>query len=131
MLKKEDYLREQMEKEKAEIAEDVATKLEEDEAKFKDVDAEDQKQPAGKLVVAEEKAMGRVQRDALALFFKSFGSPFVWVAVTAIQWSGMILAIVQTWFLGYWSDQYNYHLPSEVPTYRYLPIISRFLWTYS
>ena len=121
VLQKDVHLREQMEKEKREIDEDIETKLEEEDtkgdAKAKATDTED-KTSAGKLVVAEEKAMGRVKLSAIMLYVNAVGGAFVWFSVVGIRWLGIAIMLFQSWFLGYWSNQYNIHPPSEVPTYK-------------
>lgn len=115
VLKSNSRLRSQMEKELLEIGEDVETKLEEttkDDAK----DTEASKKSAGKLVVAEEKIVGRVSVAAIMLFFRSMGGPITWTAIIGIFVFSIWVMILQSWFLGYWSNQYTIRPPSEVPT---------------
>ena len=81
------------------------------------------KKVAGKLVVAEEKAMGHVRWAALMLFIAGVGTPLVWAAFTAIQWTSLLMFIGQTWFMGYWSSQYEIRPPSEVPAMLYVPFL--------
>ncbi|KAI5122640.1 hypothetical protein M0805_008724 [Coniferiporia weirii] len=106
VLKKDHQLRVQVEKELEEVSEDVEDKLDEGEKPGgKDgADTDNAKKDVGKLVVAEEKAMGRVEMAALML------------------WFSIAVMILQTWFVGYWSSQYERHTASEVPVVKYLGI---------
>lgn len=118
VLQRNSRLRSQMEKERLEIGEDVETKLEEttkDDSKNTDAS----KKTAGKLVVAEEKAMGRVNSAAVMLFIGSMGGPLVWTGIIGAFWFSILVMIFQGWFLGYWSNQYTLRDPSDVPTMKY------------
>lgn len=71
----------------------------------------------GKLVVAEEVAVGHVTWRSVKLLLSSLGGDhtilfftFVMAAFVLNEWS----ITFQTWFLGYWGSQYETHLPSEV-----------------
>jgi ABC-type microcin C transport system duplicated ATPase subunit YejF len=68
----------------------------------------------GKLVIPEEKAIGRVEFAAFALFLRAIGSPFVWAGFTTFFWSATLFDVGKTWYIGYWSSQYEGRLPSEV-----------------
>ncbi|KAJ7465185.1 hypothetical protein FB451DRAFT_1488697 [Mycena latifolia] len=83
--------------------------------------ADESKVTKGKLVVAEEIAIGHVGWTALNLYFAGMGGGHVVlffatlvVAVVATEVSNA----VQTWFLGYWASQYGQGTP--VPVGRYL-----------
>lgn len=71
----------------------------------------------GKLVMAEEIAVGHVARRAFMLFFRALGGrmPFVFITLWVF---GMIcvwgLDTFSIWFLGYWSTQYKTHNPEDV-----------------
>ena len=113
VLKKDARLRAQVEKEKEEVEEDIETKLDESKA---DKDAQEgDKKAAGKLVVAEEKAMGRVELAAVLLYTASIGGATAWTLILGSRLFGQALYIVGPWFVGYWSSQYETHAPSEVP----------------
>jgi ABC-type multidrug transport system ATPase subunit len=104
VLKMDVKLRKQIEQERAD--EDGGDKEGSDA-----VEADDGK---GKLVVPEEKAIGRVEFAAFALFLRAVGSPFMWAAFIAFFWSATLFTISKTWYVGYWSSQYEGRLPSEV-----------------
>ncbi|KZV73085.1 ATP-binding cassette transporter [Peniophora sp. CONT] len=64
----------------------------------------------GKLVVAEEVALGHVTWSALNLFFSALGgahSTLFWTAFLGLLALSQILAAAQTWELGYWAEQYT------------------------
>ncbi|KZV91533.1 P-loop containing nucleoside triphosphate hydrolase protein [Exidia glandulosa HHB12029] len=62
---------------------------------------------SGKLIVAEEIATGHVSWPALALYFKSLGGAGFWlVYLTCLAVSNFVI-VMQTWFLGYWAQQYE------------------------
>ncbi|KAJ6589838.1 P-loop containing nucleoside triphosphate hydrolase protein [Mycena vulgaris] len=77
----------------------------------------------GKLIVAEEIAIGHVTWSALNLYFSGMGGGH-----TVIFFGILMVAIVtieansafQTWFLGYWASQYGHGTP--VAVWRYLGI---------
>jgi ABC-type multidrug transport system ATPase subunit len=72
----------------------------------------------GKLIIPEEKAIGRVEFAAYALFLKAIGSPLEWTAFLIFFWFGTLLDVSMTWYVGYWSSQYEGKLPSEVNSSR-------------
>lgn len=114
VLKKDSRLRKQAED--ASKITDVETELEEKEKdKEADKDADKTKKAAGKLVVAEEKAMGRVKWSALKLFIDGVGNVWIWIALIAVFWSSMFVNIYQRWVMAWWTTQYETHAPSEVP----------------
>ncbi|KAJ6589849.1 P-loop containing nucleoside triphosphate hydrolase protein [Mycena vulgaris] len=71
----------------------------------------------GKLIVAEEIAIGHVTWSALNIYFSGMGGGH-----TLIFFSILTVAIVtnevsntfQTWFLGYWASQYGHGIPVAV-----------------
>ena len=69
---------------------------------------------AGKLVVAEEKAMGRLEFAAITLFMRSYGGIAIWSITFFLTTSSIFSTIAQPWFVGIWSSQYEKHDPSEV-----------------
>ncbi len=119
VLKKDYRLRKQTE-DVSKIT-DIEAELEEKE--IDDVaneDADQTKKAAGKLVVAEEKAMGRVQWSALKLFVDGVGNIWIWVALALVFWSSMFVNIYQRWVMAWWTSQYDTHAPSEVPVILYV-----------
>ncbi|EJC97739.1 P-loop containing nucleoside triphosphate hydrolase protein [Fomitiporia mediterranea MF3/22] len=142
VLKKDSRLRAEAEKEREAVEQEIESEV--DEAiKDKDADAEDSKKTAGKLVVAEEKAMGRVELAAIMLYVSSMGGAFVWIVIIGSLILAMVIMVMQQWFVGYWSNQYETRPASEVPVFRYLLIYalanvlryaadfgSQFLWLF-
>lgn len=118
VLKQDSKLRAQVEKEREEVEEDIETKLEENSKDKTASDTEDSKKTTGKLVIAEEKAMGRVEMAALMLYVTNMGGPFIWSLILGTRLFGIGIMIFQTWFMGLWSNQYESHPASEVPVLR-------------
>lgn len=121
----------------AEVAEEVVA-IEKDDAT---IDAEEPNEPAkkadGKLTVAEEIAEGHVSwpackflycrrkvyvadyrlYNAVKLYFAAFGGSYnalFWTTFLGSMLLSQVLVTVQTWFLGYWANQYELHDASEV-----------------
>lgn len=111
VLKKDSHLRAQLEKAREEEEEDIDIKAEE----AGKGDDEATKQASGKLVVAEEKAIGRVELAAFMLYVKGVGGPLIWSIFIAALSAAMVVKVGQTWFVGYWSSQYENHDSTEVP----------------
>lgn len=118
VLKKDSNLRAQIEKAREEEEEDVNIHAE----KVGKRDDDTAKQAIGKLVVAEEKALGRVELAAFMLLVKAIGGPLIWAAFITAMVAAMLLNVGQTWFVGYWSSQYEKHAdPAEIPVAKYDP----------
>ncbi|KAF9243741.1 P-loop containing nucleoside triphosphate hydrolase protein [Melanogaster broomeanus] len=85
----------------------------------------------GKLVMAEEILEGHVSWQAFKLYLTSLGGrhPIVfWFAFLFFMVMSEIVTITQTWFLGYWSSQYNPREPTEVDVKFYLTIYAVLLF---
>ncbi|KAF9243737.1 hypothetical protein BU15DRAFT_59613 [Melanogaster broomeanus] len=85
----------------------------------------------GKLVMAEEILEGHVSWQAFKLYLTSLGGrhPIVfWFAFLFFMVMSEIATIAQTWFLGYWSSQYNPREPTEVDAKFYLAIYAVLLF---
>jgi len=119
VLQSNSRLRALAEKEKQEEAKELAK---EDEAKAEgDVDDKaETKNKTGKLVVAEEVAIGRVAWKSMKLYILSFGGAFIWATFFGLEISVMLVNIYQKWIMGYWSDQYETHSPSEVNAFKFI-----------
>lgn len=119
VLKKDSFLRTQLEKAREEAREE-----EEGDIDFKAVEAgkgEDEmtKQASGKLIIAEEKAIGRAELAAFMLYIRGIGGPLIWSMFIIALSAAMLVKVGQTWFVGYWSSQYESHSPTEVPVVKY------------
>ncbi|KAG8972657.1 hypothetical protein FRC05_009668 [Tulasnella sp. 425] len=79
--------------------------------------------PSGQLIAAEEIVEGRIGLPAFKFFFSMFGSAWFWTAFAAAMAGSEVVNIGQTWWLGYWAQQYQIHPePSEVNERWYLEI---------
>ncbi|KZS96501.1 P-loop containing nucleoside triphosphate hydrolase protein [Sistotremastrum niveocremeum HHB9708] len=76
--------------------------------------------PTGKLVVAEEMALGHVGFSALKLWLGELGGPFFFIVCISGIFIDCIMTVLAKWFLGYWSSQYEARPQGTVPTARYL-----------
>ncbi|KAI5122642.1 hypothetical protein M0805_008726 [Coniferiporia weirii] len=124
VLKKDSRLRAQAEKGHEDVNKNVEDKLDESgkpEDKD-DADPDAAKKDAGKLVVAEEKAMGRIEMAAIMLYVRGVGGPLTWALIWGIRLLALLAIISQTWFMGYWSNQYEKYPSSDVPALKYLTI---------
>ncbi|KAH8986094.1 hypothetical protein EDB92DRAFT_1949372 [Lactarius akahatsu] len=77
----------------------------------------------GKLILAEEIAEGNVSRDAVRLFINGLGGAYpvlFWIVFTGGMLLFSTLMTVQTWFMGYWAEQYDIHPPEQVNITFYL-----------
>ena len=74
------------------------------------------KQSNGKLIVAEEKAIGRVKWASLKIFVDGVGGPWIWLAIFLTYFLCQVTYVYQNAVMGYWTSQYDIHRPSEVPT---------------
>lgn len=115
-------LRTQMEKEIEEETENIELEIEEngkdkEETKTDTVDA---KKSTGKLVLEEEKAMGRVELKAIMLYVSSVGGSLIWAVILGSRLAEQTFQLMQSWFVGYWSNQYATHPASEIPVVRYV-----------
>ncbi|VDC06815.1 unnamed protein product [Peniophora sp. CBMAI 1063] len=82
----------------------------------------------GKLVLAEEVALGHVTWSALNLFFSALGgehSTLFWTGFLGLLALSQVLAAAQTWELGYWAEQYTLHTdPADVSVPLYLGLFT-------
>ncbi|KAH7883936.1 hypothetical protein F5I97DRAFT_2075294 [Phlebopus sp. FC_14] len=86
----------------------------------------------GKLVMSEEILEGHVSWPAFKLYLAGFGSghtTLFWFTFLFLMGATEVVNIVQTWFLGYWSSQYDIHPPSEVNVKYYLTIYTVLLFS--
>lgn len=83
-----------------------------------------EKSTKGKLIVAEEIALGRVAWPALKLYTGEIGGPLFWTVFLAGLIASHFLSTVRIWFLGYWASQYNTHESGSVPVARWVTLFS-------
>lgn len=76
----------------------------------------------GKLMVAEEKARGKVSRRTILQYFASAGGIFFWTLYFGIILAGEILFAYCNYWLGIWSRAYEGTDPSQVSILFYLGI---------
>ncbi|KAL7413558.1 P-loop containing nucleoside triphosphate hydrolase protein [Mrakia frigida] len=102
------FVEEKVDEGKAEIAAEI-------DALEGPVDAVVEKPVAkdGKLVLAEEKAEGRVSRQAINLLISSLGGWIFWLVVLTSIVLDQFLVLAQTWWLGEWADQYDPRHPED------------------
>lgn len=108
VLKRDPTLRALVEKEQIEVEEHEI-------GQEKGTADDDVKKTAGKLVVPEEKAIGRVEWEAIMLYIRGFGGLFFWTFYLMLRWSVNLLSIGETLFIGYWTAQYELRPAGEVP----------------
>ncbi|OCH90238.1 hypothetical protein OBBRIDRAFT_812797 [Obba rivulosa] len=90
-----------------------------------DMDARDGESKKGTLVVEEEVAVGHVGWSALKLYLSSVGGtrPYLfWSFCLGAYFLSDLTMIVQSWFLGYWAQQYEDSSQDEVNVAFYLGI---------
>ncbi|KAJ7353080.1 multidrug resistance-associated ABC transporter [Mycena albidolilacea] len=85
-----------------------------------------EKQAAGgKLIVAEEIMEGAVPWSAVQMYLHALGGKYstaFWVALLVSSILQNFAGTLQTWYLGYWSSQYDTRPASEVPVLYYLGV---------
>jgi hypothetical protein len=69
---------------------------------------------AGKLIVAEEVATGRVRWPAVKLYITNFGGIPLWSFVIFSLAFSACLNVVHVWYLGLWARQYETNPPEQV-----------------
>ncbi|KAH9019330.1 hypothetical protein EDB83DRAFT_2508434 [Lactarius deliciosus] len=83
------------------------------------------KQADGKLILAEEIAEGHVSWDAVKLFVSGLGGAhpvLFWIVFAGGLLLCDTLMTVQTWFMGYWAEQYVIYPPDQVNITFYLTV---------
>ncbi|KAF8307152.1 hypothetical protein DL93DRAFT_151027 [Clavulina sp. PMI_390] len=78
------------------------------------------KDATGKLIADEEVVLGSVSYSALRLFFNSMGGSVFWLMYLGAVAFNEFFDMWQIWWLGRWSEQYEYHAPGEVNVPYYL-----------
>ncbi|KAL4069345.1 P-loop containing nucleoside triphosphate hydrolase protein [Scleroderma citrinum] len=88
------------------------------------------KEGDGKLVMAEEILEGQVSWTAMKLYLASVGgghTALFWFAFLFLIAMTEVITVLQTWFLGYWSSQYDNRPASKVDVKYYLTIYALLL----
>lgn len=119
VLKKDSFLRTQLEKACEEAREEEEGDIDLKAEETGKGDGEMMKQASGKLIIAEEKAIGRAELAAFMLYIRGIGGPLVWSIFIIALSAAMLVKVGQTWFVGYWSSQYESHSQTEVPVVKY------------
>ncbi|KAH8978585.1 hypothetical protein EDB92DRAFT_2119177 [Lactarius akahatsu] len=108
-----------------ELAESTRT-IKDDENKIDSQEPDETvKQADGKLILAEEIAEGHVSWDAVKLFIKGLGGAhpvLFWIVFAGGLLLCDTLMTVQTWFMGYWAEQYVIYPPDQVDITFYLTV---------
>ncbi|KAI0258755.1 hypothetical protein BC834DRAFT_974824 [Gloeopeniophorella convolvens] len=102
----------------AELAEEEAILEKTEEEIDGEKPDENAKKAAGKLILEEEIAEGHVSWKSLQLFFKALGgkhSILFWIICLGSMLLTDVAMTGETWFMGYWSEQYIERDPSDVP----------------
>ncbi|EED85726.1 predicted protein [Postia placenta Mad-698-R] len=87
---------------------------------------------SGKLVVAEEIAIGHVGLKSMKLYFSNLGGKhyvMFWLLAPSILVFSEIIRNLQVWWLGYWARQYEERAAEEVSAPFYLSIYGLLLST--
>lgn len=88
----------------------------------------DKPEKSGKLVIDEERAVGRISRKTIFMYMSNFGNPFfiagLWVFVALGQTGG----ILNNWWIARWSDAYAKYGPSTDAVF-YLAILGAIAMT--
>ncbi|KAF8310652.1 P-loop containing nucleoside triphosphate hydrolase protein, partial [Clavulina sp. PMI_390] len=91
---------------------------------FKPIEAQRMAPDAGKLVAAEEVALGHVSLSALLLYVRSLGGIWFWIPLLITTGSVDLVDLYQTWWLGVWGRIYDILPPEQVNVPFYLGIYS-------
>ncbi|KZS96509.1 P-loop containing nucleoside triphosphate hydrolase protein [Sistotremastrum niveocremeum HHB9708] len=78
----------------------------------------------GKLIVAEEMAVGHVTWASVRLYISSVGGPLFFAVFVLGYTVWVLLEVLGTWFYGYWSSQYEQKEAREVRVHLYIGIAS-------
>ncbi|KAF8308383.1 hypothetical protein DL93DRAFT_2100728 [Clavulina sp. PMI_390] len=81
----------------------------------------------GKLIAAEEVAMGRVSLSALLRYLRTWGGFWVWVPMVITAGSVDLFDLFLTWWLGVWGRMYDILPPEQVNVPFYLGIYCLFV----
>lgn len=84
--------------------------------------AEKDTKTGGKLVLAEEMAIGHVSRKAMKLYYSNMGGPIFWIIFILGMLLAKTMACVGSWLLGQWATEYEKRAPENVPSGFYLTI---------
>ncbi|RDX55372.1 hypothetical protein OH76DRAFT_1428233 [Lentinus brumalis] len=113
------------------LAEELAEESEEikkAETEVDHVDPGDEFAPTkadGKLIVAEEISEGHVSWQALRMYLSSMGGGYTlvfWFSVIAFLCLCEVLGVLETWWLGYWAQQYEDQPQEDVSVGYYLTV---------
>jgi ABC-type multidrug transport system fused ATPase/permease subunit len=103
-------------------SEAASTIIDADSTDDSDPQSSTEKGALGKLMVAEEKARGKVSRRTILRYFTSAGGVFFWILYFAIIVFGEVLFAYCNYWLGIWSRAYEGTDPSKVSILFYLGV---------
>ena len=99
----------------------LRAEIQHDRAYIEEAGAKEEKiyddEPKGKLIVAEEIALGRISWPAIRLYAKNYGN-FSWISSLSACIVALGLNAFSLWFLGFWASQYESHDPTSIPVAR-------------
>ena len=72
---------------------------------------------SGKLVLEEERAVGRISRKTVFLYMSNFGNPFFIAGLWFVVSFGQTGNILENWWIACWSDAYAKYGPSTSSLY--------------
>ncbi|TBU53541.1 hypothetical protein BD310DRAFT_937787 [Dichomitus squalens] len=114
---------------------DQREELKKSEGEVDAVEPDDEVAPKkgdGKLIVAEEISEGHVSWQALRLYLSSMTGGYTllfWLGVLVLLGLCEFFNVVETWWLGYWAQQYEDTNPSDVDVAYYLTVYNVMLVT--
>ncbi|KAJ7267338.1 hypothetical protein C8J57DRAFT_1435960 [Mycena rebaudengoi] len=79
----------------------------------------------GKLILAEEVQLGKVKWSSLGLYLHALGGLGFYIVFLGCIIIAQVLTVFATWYLGYFSSQYETHASGEVSVAYYIGTYSR------
>ncbi|KAI9449923.1 hypothetical protein BJY52DRAFT_1192187 [Lactarius psammicola] len=112
---------------------DGARAIKDDKKKIDAEELDETTKPAdGKLILAEEIVEGHVSWDAVKLFINGLRGThpvLFWMLFVGGLLLSSIFMTMQTWFMGYWAEQYDIYPPEQVNVTFYLTVYGLILLT--
>lgn len=70
-----------------------------------------------KLVMPEEKSLGRINRKAYKMYLGAMGGVLHWFGYLTAETLAQVGTVLQVWWLGWWAKQYGTHMHVDAPYY--------------